>query len=170
MGKVRNYYFNIINQYHHVIKSLYYYIYKLIGIKTTVKNAPTTFLKSDTEFYLIFKSDGFTQKIFPNELFYLDLNEDSFNDKVSALSLHRRSSVNDNEVRKLAFIASSTDASISSILPERITSKENVSVALCKGREVNHIVVGYTSLSTSQLDKNLDKTCQIPLNSELGKF
>jgi hypothetical protein len=154
------------------------------NIKTVVtSNNPSNYLRTDSGLFLLFKYNGFTQRVLTNEILFIDVNEDSFADKtlslsplnrISSTSIQNRRSVN---MRRSSLTAISNNIyeenEISSIFPMRERSKDSISVYLCKTDDMtnnNTTVVGATSIYAALLHDKQNMTFEVKLESEIGKF
>lgn len=167
------------------------------NIKTVVTSTnPTNYLRTDSGLFLLFKYNGFTQRVFTNEIFFIDVNEDSFTDKTLSLSpLNRISSSSIQNRRSINIRRNSVNMGnnnnnmydeneISSIFPMRERSKDSISVYLCKTDDMSNnynnsssysssssttTVVGATSIYAALLHDKQNMTFEVKLESEIGK-
>jgi hypothetical protein len=157
------------------------------NIKTVVtSNNPSNYtIRTDSGLFLLFKYNGFTQRVLTNEIFFIDVNEDSFTDKTLSLSpLNRISSTSIQNRRSVNMRRSSLTSSniyeenvVSSIFPMRERSKDSISVYLCKTDDMtnNNIsssstitVVGATSIYAALLHDKQNISFEVKLESEIG--
>lgn len=157
------------------------------NIKTVVtSNNPSSYIRTDSGLFLLFKYNGFTQRVLTNEIFFIDVNEDSFTDKTLSLSpLNRISSTSIQNRRSVNMRRSSLTGNniydeneVSSIFPMRERSKDSISVYLCKTDDMtnNNIsssstttVVGATSIYAALLHDKQNMSFEVKLESEIGK-
>jgi len=157
------------------------------NIKTVVtSNNPSNYtIRTDSGLFLLFKYNGFTQRVLTNEIFFIDVNEDSFTDKTLSLSpLNRISSTSIQNRRSVNMRRNSLTSSniyeenvVSSIFPMRERSKDSISVYLCKTDDMtnNNIsssstitVVGATSIYAALLHDKQNMSFEVKLESEIG--
>lgn len=157
------------------------------NIKTVVtSNNPSNYIRTDSGLFLLFKYNGFTQRVLTNEIFFIDVNEDSFTDKtlslsplnrISSTSIQNRRSVN---MRRNSLTSSNINEEnvVSSIFPMRERSKDSISVYLCKTDDMTNsnissssaiTVVGATSIYAALLHDKQNMSFEVKLESEIGK-